>query len=149
MIKLAILGSIALLAAQPTNTQAKKTDSFAVIINAKNPCKDTGTKAQSTIKKLFLKQMSKWKDGTDAKPYGRKQGSPAESAFIKLVLGMGDAEVARHWLKMKNLDGTTPPKGVSSDRMLVKYVEKHKGGFGVIKLSAAKKAKGTKILYTF
>jgi len=149
MIKLAILGSLALLAAQPVNTQAKKTESYAVIINTKNPCNDTGTAAQSTIKKLFLKQMSKWKDGTDAKPYGRKQGSPEESAFIKTVLGMGDSEVARHWLKMKNLDGTTPPKGVRSDRMLLKYVEKHKGGFGVVKLSSAKNAKGIKILYTF
>lgn len=148
MIKLAILGSIALLAAQPTKP-TPKADSYAVIINDKNPCKDNGTAAQATIKKLFLKQMTKWQDGTAAKPYGRKAGSAEKAAFQKSVLGMGESEVARHWLKMKNLDGTTPPKGVNSDRMVVKYVAKHKGGFGVVKLDTAKKSKGIKILYTF
>jgi len=148
MIKLAILGVIALLAASPID-QAKKKDAYAVIINASNPCKDTSTAAKATIKKLFLKHLTQWSDGTAAKPYGRKHGSAAESEFLKAVLNMGDAEVARHWLKMKNLDGTTPPKGVSSDRMLLKYVQKHKGGFGVIDLNSAKTANGIKILYSF
>ena len=148
MLKLALLSSLLLLAAAPVE-QAKKTDTYAVIINTKNKCSQSGNAAKATVKKLFLKQLAKWPDGTAAKPYGRKAGGAEQGAFVKAVLGMGDAELARHWLKMKNMNGTTPPKGVSSDRMILKYVEKHGGALGIVKMTAAKKSKGVKILYSF
>ena len=121
---------------------------YAVVVNAKNTCPIRGEKARSTIKKLFLKQTSKWPSGAAAKPYGRKAGKEID-AFAKHVLGMGNAELARHWLKMKNMNGTTPPKAVSSDRMLLKYVAKYEGAFGIVTAAAAKSAKGVKILYEF
>ena len=149
MFKATILGSVILLAAAPPAPQATKAKTYAVIVNPKNKCSAKDDKAKAIIKKLFLKQMSQWPDGTPAKPYGRKSAAAEQSKFVKTVLGMGDAELVRHWIKMKNMKGTTPPKGVKSDRMLFKYVAKHAGAFGVVKLSDAKKQKGVKILYSF
>lgn len=152
MLKLALLSSLMLLSVAPVAQEKKKTkttETYAVIVNTKNKCIRKGAAAKATVKKLFLKQMAKWPDGTAARPYGRKSGGTEQGAFVKVVLGMGDAELARHWLKMKNMNGTTPPKGVSSDRMVLKYVAKHDGAFGVIKMSEAKKSKGIKVLYTF
>lgn len=146
MFKLAFFSSLLLLIAAPAEPQ-NQTGTYAVIVNSKNKCTQTGNAAKSTVKKLFLKQLSKWPDGTAAKPYGRKGAE--QGAFVKNVLGMGDAELARHWLKMKNMNGTTPPKGVSSDRMVLKYVAKHAGAFGIVKMSAAKGAKDVKVLYAF
>ena len=148
MRKLAILGSMLLLGAAPAEQQ-DKTKTYAVIVNTKNRCTQTGSTVKATVKKLFLKQMTKWPDGTAAKPYGRKAGRPEQSAFVKDVLGMGDAELARHWLKMRNMNGTTPPKGVRSDRMILKYVEKHGGAFGIVKLSEVKNSNSVKVLYSF
>lgn len=148
MLKFTVLGAFLMFAAPPLG-QDKQTDTYAIIVNTGNKCAQTGATVKATIKKLFLKQMTKWPDGTAAKPYGRTQGAAEQSAFIKDVLGMGDAELARHWLKMKNMNGTTPPKGVSSDRMVIKYVEKHSGAFGVVPLAEAKAATGVKILCTF
>lgn len=149
MLKATILGSVFLLAAAPSAPQDSKVKAYAVIVNPKNKCNAKDDKAKAIIKKLFLKQMSQWPDGTTAKPYGRKDTAAEQSKFVKSVLGMGDAELVRHWIKMKNMKGTTPPKGVKSDRMLFKYVAKHAGAFGVVKVADAKKQKGVKILYRF
>ncbi|MFT4841171.1 MAG: hypothetical protein ACI8UD_003835 [Planctomycetota bacterium] len=150
MLKLALLSSLLLLSAVPVEqNKNKKTDTYAVIVNMKNKCSQKGAAAKATVKKLFLKQMAKWPDGTTARPYGRKAGGSEQDAFVKGLLGMGNAELARHWLKMKNMNGTTPPKSVSSDRMILKYVEKHSGAFSIVTVSKAKKSKDVKILYTF
>ncbi|MFN3242728.1 MAG: hypothetical protein ACE37K_14595 [Planctomycetota bacterium] len=146
MFQLAILTSLMLAAAVAVPSQGKAT--YAVVVNEKNACKDTGDKAKSTVKKLFLKELSKWPNGDAAKPYGRKKGE-AFDAFRKDVLGMDDAELARHWLKMKNLNGTTPPKDVRSGRMVLKYVAKYEGALGIVKIEDAEKAKGVKILCRF
>lgn len=148
MLKLALLSLLLLLSAAPVE-QDKKTDTYAVIVNTKNKCSHKGAAAKATLKKLFLKQMAKWPDGTAAKPYGRKSGGTEQGAFVKGVLGMSAPELARHWLKMRNMNGTTPPKGVNSDRMILKYVEKHIGAFSIVTVSKAKKSKDVKILYTF
>ncbi|MFT4514096.1 MAG: hypothetical protein ACI89X_001233 [Planctomycetota bacterium] len=150
MLKLALLSALLLLSAVPVEqNKNKKTETYAVIVNMKNKCSQKGAAAKATVKKLFLKQMAKWPDGITAKPYGRKAGGSEQDAFVKGLLGMGNAELARHWLKMKNMNGTTPPKGVSSDRMILKYVEKHDGAFGIVKMSETKKSKGIKVLCSF
>jgi len=148
MFQLAILSSLLFAAAATAPAPTQGTETYAVVVNEKNTCKDTGNKAKNTAKKLFLKEMTKWPGGKAAKPYGRKKGE-AFSAFTKSVLGMKDAELARHWLKMKNLNGTTPPKDVSSARMVLKYVAKYEGALGIVKIADAEKAKGVKILYRF
>jgi len=126
-----------------------KKATYAVIVNAKNACTETGDKAMAIVKKLFLKQLSQWPDGTEARPYARKKGEPETDEFGKAVLGMSDAELARHWLKLKNMDGTTPPKEVGSDRMVLKYVAKHEGALAVVKIAEAKGEKDVKILFEF
>lgn len=128
---------------------AKKTPQWALVVNSANKCTDTGDAAKATIKKLFLKELTQWPGGLEAKPYAREAASAEQVAFLKLVLGMSEAEIARHWLKMKNMNGTTPPKDVDSERMLLKYVAKTPGAFGVVKIDAAKGAEGVRVLFEF
>jgi hypothetical protein len=148
MNKIAI--SLGLLLASAAMSQAEtKKAAYVVVINAGNPCTQTGAEAQATVKKLFLKDLTQWPGGTEARPYAREGASPEHVAFVKFVLGMTDAELARHWLKMKNMNGTTPPKDVDNDRLVLKYVAKHQGAFGVVKADAVKGAEGVKVLFEF
>jgi ABC-type phosphate transport system substrate-binding protein len=147
MSKLAILMTL-VLGALGAQGEAKKA-TYALVINSNNKTTETGDAAKATIKKLFLKEMTQWSGGVEAKPYAREGTAPEQVAFLKDVLGMSDAELARHWLKMKNMNGTTPPKDVDSDRMILKYVAKTDGAFGVVKLDAAKGAEGVKVLFEF
>ncbi|MBL8752101.1 MAG: hypothetical protein JNK15_02265 [Planctomycetes bacterium] len=142
--------SLGLLFAGAVVAQSEtKKAGYVVVVNATNPCTQTGAEAQATVKKLFLKELTQWPGGVEARPYARDGASPEHVAFVKFVLGMTDAELARHWLKMKNMSGTTPPKDVDSDRLVLKYVAKHQGAFGVVKADAAKGVEGVKVLFEF
>ena len=141
--------SLALAVLATAQDEAKKTAQYALVVNSANKCTETGEAAKAIIKKLFLKELTQWPDGLEAKPYAREGAAAEQVAFLKLVLGMSEAEVARHWLKMKNMNGTTPPKDVDSERMLLKHVAKTPGAFGIVKLDAAKGAEGVRVLFEF
>ncbi len=128
--------------------QAPTVETYAVVVNANNPTKDTGDVAKKAVKALFLKDLSRWSDGVEAKPFARDANAPEQVAFVKEVLGMSAAELARHWLKQKNMNGLTPPTEVDSDRMLLKHVARHDGAFGVVKAQHAS-ASGVKVLFEF
>ena len=146
MSKLALTCMLTLLTA--ARGQEREEPAFAVVVNVANECKLEGEAVTGLVKKLFLKQLTKWPDGLDARPYARERGAE-QAAFLQQVLCMEEAELARHWLKMKTMNGTTPPRSVGSDRMLLKYVEKHDGAFGVVALDVAREAAGVRILCTF
>ncbi|MCR9243563.1 MAG: hypothetical protein NXI31_00920 [bacterium] len=117
------------------------------MINTKNPFGKTGAAARTTIKQLFLKGKSQWPNGKVAKPYARRATSSEQAAFQKSLLGMKDSELARHWLRIKNLNGQTPPKAVGSDRLLLKFVARHEGAFGVVRRSAVKGNSKVRVLF--
>src|SRR5688500_15519021 len=121
---------------------------YALVVNANNPAKDGSDAARKMVKTLYLKDLTRWADGIEAKPYGRESRSAEQAVFLTEVLGMSEAELARHWLRLKNQNGTTPPKEVDSDRLLLKHVARHDGAFGVVKLENAK-ADGVRVLFEF
>lgn len=123
-------------------------ETYAVVVNANNATKETGDTAKKTVKALFLKDLSRWADGSEAKPYGRDPKAPEHLAFLKEILGMSPAELARHWLKLKNMNGSTPPKEVDNDRLLLKHIARHDGAFGVVKAANAA-APGVRVLFEF
>lgn len=122
---------------------------YVIVVNAKNAATETADAAKAVVKKLFLKDLTQWPDGTEAKPYRRPDGTEAQTAFQKLVLGMSDAELARHWLRIKNQDGTTPPKEVDTDRMVLKYVARYDGAFGIVPKDAVNGVEGVRVLLEF
>ncbi len=121
---------------------------YALVVNASNPAQDGRDAARKIVRTLYLKDLSRWPDGVEAKPYGREPTSAEHAAFLAEVLGMSEAELARHWLRLKNMNGTAPPKAVDTDRLLLKHVSRHDGAFGVVKASAAKGA-GVRVLFEF
>lgn len=122
---------------------------YAVVVNAANDFADAGS-AKNVIKQLFLKDRGDWpnKAKDESKPFGRTAGTPETKAFLAQVLGMTEAELAKHWIALKQKTGQTPPREVETDDMLLRFVAKFPGGFGVVKADAAK-ADGVKVLFTF
>lgn len=154
--KLLVLGLLALLGAvqDPAPAPAKPKPelpkvTYVLVVNASNTAAEAGEAARSVVKRLFLKDLTQWPDGTEAKPYRRPDGTDAQRAFLAAVLAMSDAELARHWLRIKNQDGSTPPKEVDSDRMALKYVARYAGAFCVVPKEAVKDAEGVRVLFEF
>jgi ABC-type phosphate transport system substrate-binding protein len=146
-MKLALLVCLLAIGVSPPQDETKTT--YAIVVHANNKATETGDAAKALAKKLLLKELTQWPDGAEAKPYMRSSGSAENAALLKSVLGMGDAELARHWLKLKNVNGTTPPKDVDTERMMLKYVAKSEGAIGIATIEAAKAAEGVRILYEF
>lgn len=132
----------------PSPRQSPSPEIYVVVVNANNPSKETADAAKKTVKALFLKELSRWSDGVEARPYSREANATEQTVFVKEVLGMTPAELARHWLKLKNMNGSTPPTEVDTDRMLLKHVARHDGAFGVVKKKNAEAA-GVRILFEF
>jgi len=121
---------------------------YAVVVHKDNPFKGSTDEAKTLVKQLYLKTQTAWPDGSASEPFGRKEGSDEEVAFFKNVLGMSDAELTRHWIKMKNSKGETPPRALGSSRLALKYAARNKGGFTVVKASEAED-EGVRVLFTF
>lgn len=122
---------------------------YAVVLHVDNPITETGESARAIIRKLFLKELTRWPSGSEAKAYSRGSESPAQTAFRQTVLEMSEAELARHWLKQKSMNGATPPKEVETDRLVLKYVAKNPQAFGIVSLESVKDATGIKVLFEF
>lgn len=152
MFRLAALLSTVLLAApvqDPSGGDPALGKKFAVLVNAGNTTKLAKNELVSTAKKLYLKNLSRWPDGSPARPYARASSSDAQQAFAHRVLKMTDAELARHWLRLKNMRGTTPPREVSSDRLVIKHVARKTGAFAIVEASAVPKSANVRVLFEF
>ncbi|MFO1076903.1 MAG: hypothetical protein U1E73_04155 [Planctomycetota bacterium] len=133
----------------PKPPPAKAKVTYVLVVNAKNAVTETGDAAKAVVKKLFLKDLTQWPDGTEAKPYRRPDGTSIQDAFLASVLGMSSSELARHWLRLKSQDGTTPPKEVDTDRMVLKYVARTEGAFGIVPKDAVRDVEGVRVLFEF
>lgn len=133
----------------PLPTPAAKPVVYVLVVNAGNKVDLDEAAARQLVRKLFLKDLTQWPDGSEARPYQREGSSAPQEAFVKRVLDMSAAELARHWMRLKNGNGTTPPKEVDTDRMVLKYVARHLGAFGVVPLDAVKDVAGVRVLFRF
>ena len=122
---------------------------YAVVIHADNKLAAVGDEAKTLIKRLFLKDLTRWPDGSEARVYARSGDSAPQQSFRRQLLAMSEAELARHWLKQKSTNGSTPPKEVESDRLVLKYVAKYPNALGVVELASLKDVTGVKVLFEF
>ncbi len=122
---------------------------YAVVVNAQNPFSGDDEAKREIVKHLYLKEQSSWPGGIDAVPFGRADGSPEQLAFEKTVLGMSPGDIESHWLKLKQMSGETPPRGIGSVRILGRQIGKHPGAFGVVLASEAAGIEGGKVLFEF
>jgi hypothetical protein len=143
-VQVAFLAAL-LASSVPQDAVAK----YVLVVHAENPCRDDAATAKALIKRLYLKDLTAWADGTEARPYAREATAAEQVAFLKDVVGMTEAELARHWLRLKNTDGTTPPKAAESERLLLKHIARHRGAFGVVRKEAVAGAEGVRVLFEF
>lgn len=123
---------------------------YSIIVNVTNNYAASDDEMRQLIKRLFLKQETDWPNGELARAFGRDPKSSEQNVFAEKILAMNTAEIARHWLGLKQKTGETPPRSINSTRMLLKTVEKYPGAFGLVDEKTAKELPNTvKILFSF
>ncbi|MEQ8387926.1 MAG: hypothetical protein RLP16_06510 [Alphaproteobacteria bacterium] len=124
-------------------------EDFILVVNSANPIA-AGGDTKTVIKRLYLKQMSEWPHGEKSIVFDREPDSAAYQGFIASVLGMSQAELDDHWLRLKQTTGDTPPRSVGSARILVRQIEKNAGALSYMPASEAEDlGEGVKILLKF
>lgn len=94
--------------------------------------------------KIFMKQTTKFADGSTAAPVYQAKTTPARIAFDKSVLGKTVAAVETFWQQQIFSGKDVPPAAKSGDEEVIAFVKATPGGIGYVSGSAA--TAGVKVL---
>lgn len=136
-----------------SHARAFSVEQFYVLVNAENDVVLDDENAHVLLRRIYLKQLTAWPSGKKSYFFARKDETDTEGAFRKIILKMSDAQLNDHWLKMKQIRGSTPPRAVGSTRILLRQLEIRSGAVGVVSAEDfnkhAKDNPKIKILTTF
>ena len=105
---------------------------FRVIVNPQVK----GTQIpRAALTSIFLKQASKWGDGSTVTPVDQSLRSPVRRSFSNVVLQQGLVEVQTFWQR-KMSNGVIPPPVKTSDEEIVSFVASTPGAIGYVSSSA-------------
>ena len=89
---------------------------------------------RAALTSIFLKQASKWGDGTTVMPVDQSLRSPVRRSFSNVVLQQGLVEVQTFWQR-KMSNGVIPPPVKTSDEDIVSFVASTPGAIGYVSSS--------------
>jgi len=119
--------------------RAESAPAFRILIHPENP---TTSLSQDFVTDLFLKRVSRWRDGEVAHPVDQRADSGVRKLFSEGVLRRSVAAVKRYWQQRIFSGRDLPPPELESDEAVVGYVLKHRGAIGYV--SGAAKIDRTK-----
>ncbi len=144
--------TLALCSLQAGSPRQSYQPQFVLVVNVANTFEGGGNPRvlREVTRQLFLKKRSQWPNVLTAKPYSRSSDSPVQKAFNQSVLGLSEIELVNHWIALKQRTGQTPPREVASDRILIRFVERSPGAFGVLPRESLTGASDrVKVLFSF
>ncbi|WP_353266941.1 phosphate ABC transporter substrate-binding protein [Gemmatimonas sp.] len=114
---------------------------FKVIVNSANSTSDLTAEVAA---KLFLKQTSKFPNGTSAQPVDLGKASPVRAAFSKAVLSRPVPAVETYWQQQIFSGKDVPPAAKASDDDVIAFVKANPGAIGYV--SAGASTAGVKVI---
>jgi ABC-type phosphate transport system substrate-binding protein len=115
---------------------------IAVVVNADNPLPSMSA---DDVRNFYMKRKSSWPNGEKIRPVDTETDDAARAVFVTQVLKTTSTELERYWLEIKYRAAESPPKRMSDDEGVIKYVSAFKGAIGFVPAAAAEKAKDRSI----
>ncbi len=135
-----LLAGAAIAASAVFATPAAAQD-FKVIVNSANSTSDL---TAAVAVKIFLKETTKFPNGSAATPVDQGKSSPVRAAFSKSVIGRPVSAVESYWQQQIFSGKEVPPAAKSSDDDVVAFVKGNPGAIGYV--SAAASTAGVKVI---
>ena len=107
---------------------------FKVVVNSGVAVSDISA---GEAAKIFLKQSSKFSNGTAAAPVYQAKAAAPRIAFDKSVLGKTVAAVETFWQQQIFSGKDVPPPAKASDDEVIAFVKATPGGIGYVSADAA------------
>jgi ABC-type phosphate transport system substrate-binding protein len=101
---------------------------FRVIVH---PQVKGGQIPRAALSSIFLKQASKWGDGSSVRPVDQSVRSPVRMSFSADVLHQDLVEVQMYWQRQIS-SGHVPPPVKTSDEDVVSFVASTPGAIGYV-----------------
>ena len=130
---------VAVIAATASAVPAFAQD-FKVIVNSANSTSDLPA---AVAAKIFLKETTKFPNGSAATPVDQGKASPVRAAFSKSVIGRPVSAVESYWQQIFS-GKEVPPAAKSSDDDVVAFVKGNPGAIGYV--SAGASTAGVKVI---
>lgn len=102
---------------------------FVLIVNRENRI-DSATR--DFLEQAFLKKTTRWNDDEPIRPVDLAPASPVRRAFSERILRRSVEAVKNYWQQRIFSGRAVPPPELDSDREVVAYVAKHRGGIGYV-----------------
>ncbi|WP_138430362.1 substrate-binding domain-containing protein [Fodinibius saliphilus] len=115
--------------------------SFKVIVNKAN---ETESVSKKELSRIFLKNKTKWDDGSEITPVDLKASSATRKAFSNDIHGRDVGAIRSYWQQAAFSGKGTAPVERSSDAEIITFVTNNPGAVGYI--SESTDATGVKVL---
>jgi ABC-type phosphate transport system substrate-binding protein len=137
--------SVALLAflifVSPAALAAEPEPGFSVIVH---PTNATTALTTDELSRVFLKKVTKWKDGRSIVPIDLVEDSPVRRSFSQTVHHRKVPAISSYWQQQIFSGRAVPPREMDSEEEVVRFVVRSPGAIGYVSTKAP--LKGVKIL---
>lgn len=127
---LGFITALQIIVAEPDPTGSS--GEFLIIVNAQNQFDTDDDAMQTILSRLFLSDQKNWPNGNEVVVFSRSPESAEQKAFQEVVLRKSETELNNHWLKMKQVHGESPPRTISSSRILLRQINMKPDAVGII-----------------
>lgn len=103
---------------------------FKIIVHPENP---SSHETRAFLTDLFLKRVTRWRDGEHVQPADLHASSGVRERFSKEVLKRSVAAVRSYWQQQIFSGRQVPPPEFDSDAAVMRYVSEHRGGVGYVR----------------
>lgn len=106
---------------------------LAVIVNRANPIAALN---RAELRALFLGERTTWTHGRRVTLVLREPGQPERTAALRLIYGMSEADLTRHWLhRTFTGSSTTGPRTLATAEGVKRFVVNVPGAIGLVRLA--------------
>jgi ABC-type phosphate transport system substrate-binding protein len=112
-----------------TATSKPQPGKLVVVVSKENP---VDSLSMDELRRIFLRQVTNWKDGEAVSVFERPSDSPIGREFSQRVLKKTAEELKTYWMELQVTRGMKPPKVLRSANMVKEYLQRVRGGIGYI-----------------
>lgn len=106
---------------------------LAVIVNLANPIAALN---RAELRSLFLGERTTWTHGRRVTLVLREPGQPERAAALRLIYGMSEADLTRHWLHRTFTGSSTAgPRTLATAEGVRRFVVNVPGAIGLVRLA--------------
>jgi phosphate transport system substrate-binding protein len=106
---------------------------LVVIVNRANPIASV---SRRELRAIFLGEQSTWQHGRRTTPALREPGHPERAAALRLIYGMSEADLSRHFLHRTFTGGSAAgPRTLATAEGVKRFVFNVPGAIGLVRLA--------------